>query len=134
MQTNTDTTQMSHGVFQNEVISNSDSNNNQLYHGVFQNEVIPDASSNSVQPISRLQEALSYDNNNTYAKDDDKIDKIEEDNSQSRSDQFNDLQSLIMRNDITPEELQKRLDEIYYANTMGARQSSQNQTAVIKKT
>lgn len=39
-----------------------------------------------------------------------------------------------MRNDITPEELQKRLDEIYYATATGARQSSQNQTAVIKKT
>ena len=32
MQTNTDTTQMYDGVFQNELISNLDSNNNQLYH------------------------------------------------------------------------------------------------------
>jgi len=61
-------------------------------------------------------------------------DRIIDDNAQSKTDQFNDLQSLIMSNDISPEELQKKLDEIYYANTVGVRQNNQNQTAQIKKT
>lgn len=65
-------------------------------HPIFQNEVMQ--ASNNVQPVSQIPLERSDESTN--------------DNSQSKSDQFNDLQSLIMNNDISPEELQKQLDEI----------------------
>jgi len=124
MQSNTDTTQNCHGVFQNEVVPNIDTDTNQNYHGVFQNEVMPNNSS-----INNLSNIRPHESTQ-----DTQNDRIIDDNLQSKTDQFNDLQSLIMSNDISPEELQKKLDEIYYANTVGVRQNNQNQTAQIKKT
>lgn len=79
--------------------SNSDTTQTQQaqqMHPIFQNEVMQ--ASNNVQPVSQIPLERSDESTN--------------DNSQSKSDQFNDLQSLIMNNDISPEELQKQLDEI----------------------
>lgn len=79
--------------------SNSDTTQTQQaqqMHPIFQNEVMQ--ASNNVQPVSQIPLERS--------------DAITNDTSQSKSNQFNDLQSLIMNNDISPEELQKQLDEI----------------------
>lgn len=76
--------------------SNSDTTQTHQMHPIFQNEVMQ--ASNTVQPVGQIPLERS--------------DEITNDTSQSKSDQFNDLQSLIMNNDISPEELQKQLDEI----------------------